>query len=209
MAKITLYKNDLPKGLVLGKLVAIDTESMGLRTPRDRLCLVQLTGGDGKAFIVHFPAGSKYAAPNLKKMLEDPSVQKIFHYARADVRALAQWIGARTANVYCTKIASRIARTYSPSHGLKSICSALLGLDISKDEQTSDWGSADLSQAQLAYAVADVMHLHELKEKLDAILRREGREQIAAAAFSMIPGRMELDLAGYGYDIFAHGDTRE
>ena len=203
-ASITLHKGDLPAGLDFGKSVAIDTETLGLNVNRDRLCLVQLSGGDGNAHLVQFD-GHDYAAPRLKKLLTDKSVLKIFHYARFDVAVLEKNLGVMTGPLYCTKIASKLVRTYTDRHGLKDLCAELLGVELSKQQQSSDWASAELSQQQLAYAASDVLHLHALKAKLDAMLDRDKRRAFAESAFGFLPTRARLDLAGFGEDdIFSH-----
>jgi ribonuclease D len=202
---IRLHRGDLPD-LARYKVgaVAIDTETMGLDPRRDRLCVVQLSPGDGSADVVQMPP-DKPAAPNLTKLLADASVLKIFHFARFDLGALSQAFGVMPAPVYCTKIASRLARTYSDKHGLKDLVRELLGVDLSKQQQLSDWGAADLTDSQVAYAASDVLHLHALKAKLDAMLAREGREALAAACYRFLPDRVRLDLAGWAeQDIFAH-----
>jgi ribonuclease D len=202
--KIKLYQNDLPDGLDLGNLVAIDTETLGLNPFRDRLCLAQLSSGDGVCHAVQFAAGD-YAAPNLKRMLADPGVTKLFHFARFDVTMFRRYLGVRVQPVYCTKIASKLVRTYTDKHGLKDLVRELLGVELSKEQQSSDWGAAELSERQLAYAANDVAHLHELKKVLDAMLAREGRTHLAQACFDFLPTRAELDLAGWeDLDIFAH-----
>jgi ribonuclease D len=206
MAKPTihLHKGDLPEGVTFASSVAVDTETLGLNILRDRLCLVQLSAGDGTAHLVQFD-GSDYSAPRLKALLADPSVTKIFHFARFDVAVLEKNLGVATAPIYCTKIASKLVRTYTDRHGLKDLVGELLGVEISKQQQSSDWAAADLSQQQLAYAASDVLHLHALKEKLDAMLDREGRRPFAEAAFGFLPVRARLDLAGFPEDdIFAH-----
>jgi ribonuclease D len=201
---IKLHKNDLPAGLVFKDGVAVDTETMGLRPHRDRLCLVQLSAGDGTAHLVQLD-GSDWSAPNLRALLSDPSVLKIFHFARFDVAALQHRLSIMTAPVYCTKIASKLARTYTDRHGLKDLCSELLGIDLSKQQQSSDWGAEKLTDQQRHYAASDVLHLHALKARLDAILRREGRAEMAEACFRFVPTRARLDLAGFeDTDIFAH-----
>jgi ribonuclease D len=202
---IRLHRGDLPD-LARYKVgaVAIDTETMGLDPRRDRLCVVQLSPGDGSADVVQMPP-DKPAAPNLTKLLADANVLKIFHFARFDLGALSQAFGVMPAPVYCTKIASRLARTYSDKHGLKDLVRELLGVDLSKQQQLSDWGAADLTDSQVAYAASDVLHLHALKAKLDAMLAREGREALAAACYRFLPDRVRLDLAGWAeQDIFAH-----
>lgn len=199
-----LYKRDLPDGLDLGPIVAIDTETMGLNPHRDRLCVVQLSGGDGNAHIVHVEKGQT-EAPNLVRMLTDPSVLKLFHFGRFDIAALLNAFGALTAPVYCTKIASKMVRTYTDRHGLKVLLEELLHVDISKQQQQTDWGAEELTEAQLDYAASDVLYLHRLKKKLDARLAREGRTEIAQAAFDFLPTRAKLDLMGWPeIDIFAH-----
>ncbi|MCC7254215.1 ribonuclease H-like domain-containing protein [Hyphomicrobium sp.] len=201
---ITLHKGDLPPGLTFKGSVAIDTETQGLNPQRDRLCLVQLSAGDGTAHLVQ-PDPATYDAPRLKALLTDPAVLKIFHFARFDLAAIEKYLGVTVAPVYCTKIVSKLVRTYTDRHGLKDITAELLGIELSKQQQSSDWAAPVLSQQQLAYAAADVLHLHALKEKLDAMLVREGREDFARAAFQFLPVRARLDLAGYGEDdIFAH-----
>jgi len=202
--KITLHKNDLPDGLDLGSIVAIDSETLGLNPYRDRLCLAQLSAGDGTAHMVQFAAGG-FAAPNLKRMLSDPKVIKLFHYARFDVAMFRRHLGVMTTPIYCTKIASKLVRTYTDRHGLKDLVKELLNVDMSKEQQSSDWGAAELTEKQLAYAASDVMHLHRLKEVLDGMLAREGRTALAKACFDFLPTRVELDLAGWpDTDIFAH-----
>jgi len=202
--KTKLYKNDLPDGLDLGPIVAIDSETLGLNPIRDRLCLVQLSSGDGVAHMIQFTDG-KYDAPNLKKLLNDRAVIKLFHYARFDVAMFRRYLGVITAPIYCTKIASKLVRTYTDKHGLKDIVRELLGTDLSKEQQSSDWGAPELTEKQLAYAANDVAYLHRLKDVLDAMLAREGRTGLAKACFDFLPVRAELDLAGWSdVDIFAH-----
>jgi ribonuclease D len=202
--KIKLHKNDLPDGLDLGLVVAIDSETLGLNPNRDRLCLAQLSSGDGTAHLVQFAAGG-FAAPNLKRMLADPNTTKLFHFARFDMAMFRKHLGVMTAPVYCTKIASKLVRTYTDRHGLKDLVKELLGVDMSKEQQSSDWGANDLSDKQLAYAASDVAHLHRLKEVLDSMLARESRTALAKACFDFLPARVELDLAGWpDVDIFAH-----
>ena len=199
-----LYQNDLPDGLDLGPSVAIDCETMGLIPGRDRLCLVQLSGGDGDAHLVQIAKGQT-SAPNLERLLTDPNVLKLFHFGRFDIAAMFNAFGALAAPVYCTKIASKLVRTYTDRHGLKNLLDELLGVDISKLQQMSDWGAAELSEAQLNYAASDVLYLHQLKEKLDDRLAREDRTDLAQAAFDFLPMRARLDLAGWPEtDIFAH-----
>ena len=199
-----LYQNDLPDGLDLGPVVAIDCETMGLHPHRDRLCVVQMSGGDGHAHLVQVALGQS-AVPNLCRMLQDPGVLKLFHFGRFDIAALYNAFGALAAPVYCTKIASKLVRTYTDRHGLKNLLQELLGVDISKQQQSSDWGAPDLSAAQLDYAASDVLHLHRLKERLDAMLLREGRMALAQSCFEFLPARAQLDLAGWAdTDIFSH-----
>lgn len=199
-----LYAHDLPDGLDLGPVVAIDCETMGLNPHRDRLCLVQMSGGDGNAHLVQIAKGQR-EAPNLTRMLADPKVLKLFHFGRFDIAALYHAFGVLTGPVYCTKIASKLVRTYTDRHGLKNLLAELLGIDISKLQQMSDWGAETLSEAQLAYAASDVLYLHRLREKLDARLEREGRTDLAQACFEFLPARARLDLAGWPEtDIFAH-----
>ena len=202
---IRLHRGDLPDlARYGGGAVAIDTEAMGLDVNRDRLCVVQISPGDGSADVIQIPASTS-EAPNLTKLLADARILKIFHFARFDLAVLHKRLGIMPFPVYCTKIASRIARTYSDKHGLKDLVRELLGIDLSKQQQLSDWGAEALSDAQLAYAASDVLHLHALKEKLDAILLREGRAELAAACFRFLPDRVRLDLAGWSEeDIFAH-----
>ncbi|MEL6642812.1 MAG: ribonuclease D [Pseudomonadota bacterium] len=199
-----LYTGDLPDGLDLGPVVAIDCETMGLNPHRDRLCVVQMSGGDGEAHLVQISKGQT-EAPNLCRMLADPAVLKLFHFGRFDIAALQNAFGVVTAPVYCTKIASKLIRTYTDRHGLKNLLDELLGIDISKQQQMSDWGADTLSEAQLDYAASDVLYLHQLKEALDARLAREGRTEIAQKCFDFLPTRAQLDLAGWPeIDIFAH-----
>ena len=202
--KIRLHKGDLPNGLDLGRAVAIDTEALGLNPDRDRLCLVQLSSGDGSAHLVQF-ARDAYDAPNLKRLLTDPNVLKLFHFARFDLAMLRRYLGVMPAPVYCTRTASKLARTYTDKHGLKDLVKELLDIDLSKQQQSSDWGAENLTEQQLAYAANDVAFLHRLKEALDAMLVREGRMELAQACFGFLPARAELDLAGWTEgDIFAH-----
>jgi ribonuclease D len=201
---IRLHRGDLPDLSRYGDTVAIDTETMGLDHQRDRLCLVQLSPGDGSADIIQVPRGGA-PAPHLIRLLTDPRVMKIFHFARFDLAALAKALGVMPAPVYCTKIASRLVRTYTDRHGLKELVRDLLGIELSKQQQLSDWGAEELSEPQLAYAAADVLHLHALREKLDTLLAREGRQELAAACFRFLPDRARLDLAGWAAeDIFSH-----
>jgi len=202
--RIHLHQGDLPAGLSLGPVVAIDTETLGLNPHRDRLCLAQLSAGDGNCHLVQFSAQG-YAAPNLARLLTDPGVTKLFHFARFDVAVFRRYLGVLTQPIYCTKIASKLVRTYTDRHGLKDLCKELLEIDLSKESQSSDWAATTLTQKQLEYAASDVLHLHKLKQRLDAMLAREGREALAAAAFAFLPARAELDLAGWPEeDIFAH-----
>ena len=201
---ITLHKGDLPDGLDLGPIVAIDTETMGLNPHRDRLCLVQLSSGDGNAHLVQIGLGQK-SAPDLARLLTDPKVLKLFHFARFDIAALYHGLGALTAPVYCTKIASKLVRTFTDRHGLKDLVKELVGVEISKQQQSSDWGSGELSEAQMAYAASDVLYLHAMKTRLDAMLAREGRTELAQACYDFLPSRALLDLSGWPeVDIFAH-----
>jgi len=200
-----LHHGDLPDGLDLGPVVAIDSETMGLRLGRDPLCVVQLSAGDGDAHVVQLTRPG-YDAPNLKRLLTDPTVLKLFHFGRFDIAMFALHLGVSTAPVYCTKIASKLARTYTDRHGLKDVTRELLGVDLSKAQQSSDWGSAALSPDQLAYAASDVLHLHGLRLRLNAMLEREGRMELAQACFDFLPSRARLDVAGWeDIDIFAHG----
>jgi ribonuclease D len=201
---IRLHRGDLPDLSRYTGAVAIDTETMGLSLSRDRLCLVQLSPGDGSADVVQIPPHAA-DAPNLKRLLADDGVLKIFHFARFDLAMLANALGVMAAPVYCTKIASRLARTYTDKHGLKDLVREVLGHELSKQQQSSDWGAAELTDAQISYAASDVLYLHALKEKLDTMLAREGREKLAAACFRFLPDRVRLDLAGFAdEDIFAH-----
>ncbi len=201
---ITLHKDDLPKGLTFGTSVAIDTETMGLNPARDRLCLIQLSSGDGNAHLVQFAAG-EYAAPNLKAILRDQKLLKIFHFGRFDIASIKAYLDVECTPVYCTKIASRLGRTFTDKHSLKELCKELLGVELSKQQQSSDWGATTLSEEQLAYAASDVLYLHKLKEKLDEMVAREGRTELANAAFEFLPVRATLDLEGWAdVDIFAH-----
>ncbi len=201
---IRLHRGDLPDLSRYKGAVAIDTETMGLEPHRDRLCVVQLSPGDGSADVVQIPKGHT-DAPNLKKLLADPSVLKIFHFARFDIAALYHALGVMPQPLFCTKIASRLCRTYTDKHGLKDLVREVLGIDLSKQQQSSDWGSETLSEAQLTYAASDVLHLHQLKEKLEALLLREGHLELAQACFRFLPDRARLDLAGWAAeDIFAH-----
>jgi len=206
--QITLHRGDIPADMVFGSAVAVDTESLGLSVRRDRLCVVQFSVGDGTAHLVQFMPG-QYNAPNLKKMLADPAITKLFHFGRADLAMIAFNLGVMPAPVYCTKIASVIARTFSDKHGLKDLTHDLLGIDLSKEQQTSDWGAPELSENQKFYAASDVLYLHRLREKLDEMLVREGRAHLVQAAFDFLPTRAALDIAGWGnVDIFAHRPAR-
>jgi ribonuclease D len=201
---INLHQQDLPGGLDLGPVIAVDTEAMGLDPHRDRLCLVQLAGGDGECHLVQFREPD-YGAPNLRRLLGDPTVEKLFHFARYDLAMIRHYMGVLCRPVYCTKVASKLARTYTDRHGLRELCQELLGIDLSKQMQSSDWGAPELSEAQLTYAAGDVLHLHRLREHLDGMLAREGREALAAACFAFLPERAELDLVGWAQqDIFAY-----
>lgn len=205
---IKLHRGDLPADLSFGSVVAIDTETMGLNPHRDRLCLVQLSAGDGNAHLVQIPKGqpnTAVKAPNLAKLLADPKVLKLFHFGRFDIAVLEHALGVRCEPVYCTKIAARLTRTFTDRFGLKDLCKELLGVDLSKQQQTSDWGADALNDEQMTYAASDVLHLHALKAKLDALLEREGRTELAQEAFKFLPTRARLDLAGWPeVDIFAH-----
>ena len=201
---IHVHQGDLPKSVDLGPLVAIDTETMGLEVPRDRLCLVQLSAGDGDAHLVQIGLGNN-DAPRLKALLSDPKVTKLFHFGRFDIAAMYNAFGTLAAPIYCTKIASKLVRTFTDRHGLRDLCRELLGVEISKQVQSSDWGAAELTKEQIAYAASDVLHLHDLKRKLDTMLEREGRTGLAAACFAFLPYRATLDLAGWkAVDIFEH-----
>ncbi len=202
--KITIHNGDLDPAISFGDTVAVDTEAMGLDPARDRLCLVQLSAGDGTCHIVQLAIGG-YDAPNLKRLLTDPEVTKLFHFARFDLAMIERYLGVMVTPVYCTKLASRLARTYTDRHGLKDLCKELLGVDLSKQQQSSDWGAAELSEQQLKYAASDVAHLHALRQKLDLMLEREGRVELARQCFDFLPARVRLDLAGWrGEDVFAH-----
>lgn len=201
---IRLHRGDLPNLSAYKGAVAIDTEAMGLDPARDRLCVVQLSPGDGSADVVQIPAGATQA-PNIKKLLGDRTIVKIFHFARFDVALLYKTFGVMAEPIYCTKIASRLARTYTDRHGLKDLTREILGVEVSKQQQSSDWGANELTEAQISYAASDVLHLHALKEKLDTMLAREKRADLAAACFRFLPDRARLDLAGWGeQDIFSH-----
>lgn len=202
--KPVLHIGDLPDGLDLGTTIAVDTETLGLNTHRDPLCVVQLSAGDGSAHLVQLDRTS-YAAPNLKALLGNPDILKIFHFARFDVAAIRHYLDIECAPVYCTKIASKLVRTYTDRHGLKDLCRELLGVDLSKQQQSSDWGADTLSDEQLAYAASDVLYLHQLRAALDGMLEREGRSHLAEKMFAFLPTRAELDLAGWpDVDLFAH-----
>jgi ribonuclease D len=199
-----LHRRDLPDGISWGATVAVDTEAMGLNPNRDRLCLVQLSAGDGDAHLIQFAPG-EYEAPNLRRLLADRRVTKLFHFARFDLAMIYRYLGIMPAPVYCTKIASRLARTFTDRHSLRDLCKDVLTIDLSKQQQSSDWGAPTLSDEQLRYAASDVLHLHALRSRLDAILAREGRAPLAQAAFEFLPHRVLLDLGGWAeQDIFAH-----
>ena len=201
---IDLHQGDLPDGVSLGNLVAIDTETMGLRPGRDRLCLMQLSAGDGNAHIVRFTK-DQYDAPNLRAIIADTKITKLFHFARFDIAVIQKNLGVTCSPVYCTKIASKLARTYTDRHGLKDLCKELLDVSISKEQQSSDWGKDSLTEMQLNYAASDVLYLHQIRELLDQILAREDRTALAEACFEFVIDRAKLDLAGWGdIDIFAH-----
>jgi ribonuclease D len=201
---VKLHRNDLPAGLTFKEGVAVDTETLGLRPLRDRLCVVQLSGGDNTAHLVQFD-GTDWSAPRLKEMLGDQSILKIFHFARFDVAVLAHYLSVVPEPIYCTKIASKLARTYTDRHGLKDLCSELLGVDLSKQQQSSDWAAEKLTDQQKHYAASDVLYLHALKAKLAAMLQREGRTAVAETCFRFVSARAGLDLAGFeDVDIFAH-----
>ncbi|EKE43347.1 exonuclease [Oceaniovalibus guishaninsula JLT2003] len=199
-----LYKGDLPDGLDLGPVVAIDCETMGLNPHRDRLCVVQLSGGDGNAHMIQIARGQT-EAPNLARLVTDPAILKLFHFGRFDIAAMQNAFGALASPVYCTKIASKLVRTFTDRHGLKVLLSELVGVDVSKYQQQSDWGAPELTEAQLAYAASDVLYLHRLREALDVMLAREGRTELAQRCFDFLPTRAMLDLRGWAeIDIFAH-----
>jgi ribonuclease D len=201
---ITLHQGDLPDGLDLGPVVAVDSETMGLRPERDRLCVVQLSSGDGTAHLVQF-ANRVYDAPNLSRLMADEGTLKLFHYGRFDMAVMLKFLGVMPKPVFCTKIASKLVRTYTDRHGLKDLCRDLIGVEISKQQQSSDWGAATLTEEQLRYAASDVLHLHALRAVLEPVLEREGRDGIARACFDYLPTRAALDLIGYGdEDIFSH-----
>lgn len=199
-----VHKYDLPDGIEFGDSIAIDTETKGLQHFRDRLCVVQISGGDGTAHLVHFPTAN-YDAPNLKKLLSDNSKEKILHFARFDLAAVKHYLGVRMENIFCTKIASRLVRTYTDHHGLKDLCFELAGVNISKGQQCSNWASDELSSAQIKYAAQDVLYLHEIQTKLIKMLEEDGRLDIAKETFSFLPVRSDLDLMGWNdFDIFQH-----
>lgn len=201
---IKFHKGDLPSGLSWGSSVAVDTETLGLSLVRDKLCVVQLSAGDGSAHVVQLDRDT-YDAPNLKALLADTSIEKIFHFARFDLAMVAKWLGVRCTPVFCTKIASKLCRTYTDRHGLKDVSRELVGVDMSKAQQSSDWGADTLSDAQLSYAASDVLHLHTIRDKLKMMLEREGRMDLAQACFDFLPARADLDMAGWpDTDIFAH-----
>ena len=201
---IHFHEGDLPDGVSFGSSVAVDSETMGLDPRRDRLCLVQLSDGNGDAHLVRLKKG-EYDAPNLRELMADPAVEKIFHYARFDVAVIGYYLGCEVAPIYCTKIASKLVRTYTDRHGLKDLCRELAGVDISKQQQSSDWGAGELTKDQQKYAASDVLYLHAMKEKLDKMLAREGRTHLAQSCFDFLTTRTELDLAGWSdVDIFSH-----
>lgn len=203
--KLNYHVNDLPNDVKFEGSIAVDTETMGLNVNRDRLCLVQISDADQNVHLVHFKPSSTYTTPNLKRLLKDPEILKIFHYARFDIMMLQAYLKTQVRSLYCTKIASYLTRTYSNKHGLKDLCKELLGVDLSKQEQTSDWGAETLRQEQLEYAASDVIHLHQIKEKLDAMLRRENRTEIANNCFEFLNTRALLDILGMEHDdIFSH-----
>ena len=204
---VYLHEGDLPDGLDLGPEVAVDSETMGLRYRRDPLCVVQLSAGDGDAHVVRLGRPT-YDCPNLKRLLADRGVLKIFHFGRFDIAMVELHLGVETGPVYCTKIASKLARTYTDRHGLKDVARELAGIDLSKAQQSSDWGAAELSPAQLEYAASDVLHLHVIRQRLDEMLEREGRTAIARACFDFLPVRARLDLIGFEDDVFAHTWTK-
>jgi len=203
--KVFYHRGDLPSGIQFGHSVAVDTEAMGLYIPRDRLTLVQLSSGNGECHLVHLPLKDSYDAPNLSALLSDKNVEKIFHFARFDYAILKYYLKVDTAPIFCTKIASKLSRTFTDKHGLKDLCKQLLNVEISKQEQTSDWGAEPLSEKQMDYAATDVLYLHRLKAILQELLKREGRESIAKACFEFIPARCALDIQGWNeVDIFQH-----
>ncbi len=200
---VHLHKNDLPTGLSFGPVVAVDGEMMGLNPFRDRLCLMQLSAGDGNAHLVQFN-GTDYSAPNLKALLTDPRIEKIYHVARTDIAFAHHWLGVRVNPVFCTKVASRLCRTFTDKHGMKEIIKDLLGIEIAKGLGSSDWGGAELTQEQMQYAAEDVLYLHALREKLLVLLKREGRLELAQACFNFLPYRAELDLGGWSEEMLGH-----
>jgi ribonuclease D len=200
---VYLHKNDLPTGLSFGPVVAVDGEMMGLNPFRDRLCLMQLSAGDGDAHLVQFN-GTDYSAPNLKALLTDPGIEKIYHVARTDIAFAHHWLGVRVNPVFCTKVASRLCRTFTDKHGMKEIIKDLLGIEIAKGLGSSDWGGAELTQEQMQYAAEDVLYLHALREKLLVLLKREGRLELAQACFNFLPYRAELDLGGWSEEMLGH-----
>lgn len=200
---VHLHKNDLPAGLSFGPVVAVDGEMMGLNPFRDRLCLMQLSAGDGNAHLVQFN-GTDYSAPNLKALLTDPGIEKIYHVARTDIAFAHHWLGVRVNPVFCTKVASRLCRTFTDKHGMKEIIKDLLGIEIAKGLGSSDWGGVELTQEQMQYAAEDVLYLHALREKLLVLLKREGRLELAQACFNFLPYRAELDLGGWSEEMLGH-----
>lgn len=198
-----LYQNDLPDNLNLGDSIAIDTETTGLNLRRDRLCVIQISSGNGDAHLVRFDIGN-YGASNLKKLLSNPKILKIFHFARFDLAVIKSHLGIEVENIYCTKIASKLVRTYTDAHGLKAICKELINVELSKEQQSSDWGNSEISEEQIKYAASDVLYLHKLKERLDEMLKRENRIDIAQKCFAFLQTRATLDLAGFEGDIFSH-----
>ncbi len=198
-----LYQNDLPDNLDFGNSIAIDTETTGLRLNRDRLCVIQISSGDGDAHLVRFDS-KRFESPNLKKLLSDEKILKIFHFARFDLAVLKAHFGLEIRNIYCTKIASKLVRTYTDAHGLKAICKELIGVELSKDQQSSDWANENISEEQIKYAASDVLYLHRLKERFDEMLKREGRFEIANQCFEFLTTRANLDLSGFESDIFSH-----
>ncbi|MBO6519037.1 MAG: ribonuclease D [Rhodospirillales bacterium] len=202
--EVHVHRGDIPAGIDFGNAVAVDTETQGLNLQRDRLCVVQLSAGDGVCHLVQMPADD-YSAPNLKALMTDPAVTKIFHFARFDVAIMKRWLGITISPVFCTKIASKLVRTYTDKHGLKDVTRELVGIDLSKAQQSSDWAADELSDAQIAYAASDVLNLHSIRDALNEMLEREGRTQMAQACFDFLPARADLDLAGWSEtDIFAH-----
>ena len=201
---VSVHHNDLPAGIDFGAVVAIDTETLGLKHKRDRLCVVQLSAGDGTAHLVTFD-GSDYSAPNLRKLMQDKNVTKLFHFARFDIAAIKQYLGVVCAPVYCTKLASKLARTYTDHHSLKTLCRELAGVELDKQQQTTDWGALPLTDAQIAYASSDVLYLHKIKAVLDDLIKREGRQDLLQASFDFLPARALLDLGVWGDEnILAH-----